>query len=122
MEIVPMDEVLMAEIKISPNDIGNVEEGQPCLVKVSAYDFSRWGGIEGELVYISATTFISKEGVPFYKGRIKLEKNYVGKDPTKNIVHPGFIVNVNIITGEKSIMSYLLKPIKNALSVSFSEK
>lgn len=122
MEIIPIDDKLLAEIKISPNDIGNVDEGQPCLVKVSAYDFSRLGGIEGKLISISATTFISKEGVPFYKGRIKLEKNYVGTDPTKNIVHPGNIVNVNIITGEKSVMAYLLKPIKNALNVSFSEK
>lgn len=122
MEIVPTDEKLAAEIKISPNDIGNIEAGQPCLVKVSAYDFSRFGGIEGELVSISATTFVSKDGIPYYKGRVNLIKNYVGKDPSKNKIHPGNVVNVNIITGEKSIMSYLLKPIKNALSVSFSER
>lgn len=121
MEIVPTDDDLMAEIKISPNDIANVEAGQECLVKVSTYDFSKYGGIEGVITTISPTTFLSKEGIPFYKGRLKLDKNYVGNDP-KNIVRPGNLVNVNIITGEKSIMAYLLKPIRNALSISFSER
>ncbi len=122
MELVPIDDILLAEIKISPNDIGNIEIGQRCLAKISTFDYSRYGGIEGELISISPSTFISKEGVPFYKGRIKLEKNYVGNNPTKNLIRPGNIVNVNIITGEKTIMAYLLKPIRNALSGSFTEK
>ncbi|HXF90773.1 MAG TPA: HlyD family type I secretion periplasmic adaptor subunit, partial [Candidatus Nitrosotenuis sp.] len=122
MEIVPIDDVMLAEVKIFPGDIGNLKIGQECLVKVSAYDFSRYGSIEGELIYLSATTFVSKEGITYYKGRIKLTKNYVGNNPNVNIVLPGMVVNADIITGEKTILGYLLKPIQVTLSTALREK
>ena len=122
MEIVPVDQDLIAEIKINPNDVGNLKSNQDCIVKVSAFDFSRYGSIDGKLLSISATTFLTKEGASYYRGRVRLLKNYVGKDPTKNIILPGMEVNVDIVTGEKTIIGYLLKPIQVAMSTAMSEK
>lgn len=122
MDIVPVDHDLIAEIKISPNDVGNLKANQDCIIKVSAFDFSRYGSVDGKLTSISATTFLTKEGTSYYRGRVHLVKNYVGKDPTKNVILPGMEVNVDIITGEKTILGYLLKPIQVALSTAMSEK
>ncbi len=122
MEIVPVDHELIAEVKISPNDVGNLKSNQDCIIKVSAFDFSRYGSIDGKLMNVSATTFLNKEGASYYRGRVRLLRNHVGKDPTQNVILPGMEVNVDIITGEKTIIGYLLKPIQVALSTAMSER
>ena len=81
LEIVPMDEELIVETRISPYDIGHVQVDQPARVKVIAYDFARYGAISGVLKSISASTFRDADGVPFYKGIIDLDKNHLGDDP-----------------------------------------
>lgn len=122
MEIVPVEETLVAEVKINPTDIGNIRIGQHCVLKVSAFDFSRYGAIDGKLLSISATTFTTKEGLSYYKARIELSKNYVGNNSKHNIVLPGMVVNADIVTGEKTIIGYLIKPIQVALSTALSER
>ena len=122
MEIVPIDEELLAEVKVSPADIGHVKKGDHVTVKVTTFDFSRYGSINGTISGLSATTFTSKQGAPYYKGLIKLEKHYVGNDPEKNKVLPGMIVNADVITGEKSLLAYLLKPIHRSLNSAFIER
>lgn len=122
MEIVPTDAGLIAEVKINPADIGNIKVGEECSVKISAFDYSRYGDIRGELIFVSATTFVTKDGIPYYKGRIILEKNYLGDNPDVNIILPGNVVSADIIIGDKTIMNYLLKPIEVAIHSSFSEK
>lgn len=121
-EIVPLEGNLIVEIKIKPRDIGHITIGQDVNVKVSSYDFSRYGLVEGKLKYISATTFANDDGTRYYMGRVSLEKNYVGKDSSQNLIVPGMTVQADIVTGSKSILSYLLKPINNAISVAFSER
>ena len=122
MEIVPLDEELVAEVKVSPNDIGHIKTGDHVTVKVTTFDFSRYGSINGTVAALSATTFTSKQGAPYYKGLIKLEKNYVGNNAEMNKVLPGMIVNADIITGEKSLLAYLLKPIHRSLNSAFIER
>jgi HlyD family secretion protein/adhesin transport system membrane fusion protein len=122
MEIVPAGSELFAEVKISPNDIGHIEVGFPVIIKVTSYDFSRYGSIDGTVAGLSATTFSNEQGQAFYKGKVTLEKNYVGRDANKNHIRPGMIVNVDIITGEKSLLSYFLKPIHKAMNSAFSER
>ncbi len=122
MEIVPIDEELLAEVKVSPADIGHVKKGDHVTVKVTTFDFSRYGSINGTISGLSATTFTSKQGAPYYKGLIKLEKHYVGNDPEVNKVLPGMIVNADVITGEKSLLAYLLKPIHRSLNSAFIER
>ena len=122
MEIVPLDEELVAEVKVSPNDIGHIKTGDHVTVKVTTFDFSRYGSINGTVTGLSATTFTSEQGVPYYKGMIKLEKHYVGNNAEMNKVLPGMIVNADIITGEKSLLAYLLKPIHRSLNSAFIER
>ncbi len=122
MEIVPLNEELVAEVKVSPSDIGHVKTGDHVTVKVTTFDFSRYGSIDGTITALSATTFISAQGAPFYKGMIKLDKHYVGNNAEMNKVLPGMIVNADIITGEKSLLAYLLKPIHRSLNSAFIER
>ena len=122
MEIVPIGEELVAEVKVSPKDIGHIKPGDHVTVKVTTFDFSRYGSINGTVTALSATTFTSNKGTPYYKGLIKLEKHYVGGDPEMNKVLPGMIVNADIITGEKSLLMYLLKPIHRSLNSAFIER
>ena len=122
MEIVPAGSDLLAEVKISPNDIGHIKLGYPVIVKITSYDFSRYGAINGKVTGLSATTFANQHGQTFYKGMISLEKNYVGNTPGQNVILPGMIVNADIITGEKSLLAYFLKPIYKALNSAFRER
>ncbi len=121
MEIVPMDHELVVQVKIPPQHIGHLKAGQNVKVKLSSYDFARYGLLDGKLEQISATTFNGEGGERYYQGRIKLDKNYVGKDKN-NLVVPGMTVMAEIITGKKTILQYLLKPIHNSLKTAFSER
>lgn len=122
MEIVPSGGELFAEVKVSPNDIGHIKIGYPVIIKVTSYDFSRYGSIDGKVSGLSATTFTNEQGQSFYKGVISISKNYVGNVEGRNVILPGMIVNVDIITGTKSLLAYFLKPIHKALNSAFSER
>jgi membrane fusion protein, adhesin transport system len=121
-EIVPLDKELVVEAKIQPRDVGHVRIGQPVTVKVTTYDFSRYGGITGELKDVSASTFLDEQGEPYYKGIVELDRNYVGKDPMHNRVMPGMTVQADIKTGKKTLFSYLLKPVYSSVSTAFRER
>ena len=122
MELVPIDDVLIAETRISTEDIGHVHLGQPVTVKVSAFDFIRYGGIEGELVSISASTFVDEEGRPYYKGKVALEADAVGEGASAQKIIPGMTVQADIQTGERTLLQYLLKPVYVSLDQAFSER
>lgn len=122
MEIVPLDERLVVEVRIPPRYIGPLKVGQPVQVKVSSYDFSRYGTVTGTLEFISATTFTGENGDRFYRGRVLLDKDYVGHESQKNMIMPGMTVMADIITGDKTILEYLLKPVHRAMLSSFSER
>ena len=122
MQIVPLHAPLVVETRISPKDIGYAITGSPVQVKVHAFDYTRFGSIEGVLEFVSATTFVDEQNQSYYRGRVKLEKNHVGADPTRNIVLPGMTVDAEIITGRKSVLDYLLKPIQAAASTAFTER
>ncbi len=123
MEIVPLDEELIVEARINTRDVGHVELGQPVTVKVTTFDFARYGGISGELKEISATTFIDETtGDPYYKGTVTLDRNYVGFDPERNQVLPGMTVQADIKTGRKTLLEYLLKPVVSSVKTSFKER
>ncbi len=122
MEIIPTEGEMQVQSKLSTRDIGYVRVGDPAEVKVTTYDFARYGSVKGKVTEISASTFTSKEGLPYYQIKISLEKNYVGKNPKENILKPGMTVQADIVTNKKSIMSYILKPITRALDSSFRER
>lgn len=122
MELVPVGEELLVETRIQTRDIGHVKPGHPVTVKVSTYDFARYGGINAELRDISATTFLDEEGNPYYKGIVAMERDYVGGDPDQNRVIPGMTVQADIRTGEKTLFEYILKPIYASVNESFRER
>jgi HlyD family secretion protein/adhesin transport system membrane fusion protein len=122
MELVPVDDVLIAETRISTEDIGHVHLGQPVTVKVSAFDFIRYGGIEGELVSISASTFVDEDGRPYYKGKVALDEDAVGEGAAAQKIIPGMTVQADIQTGERTLLEYLLKPVYVSLDQAFSER
>ncbi len=121
MEIMPLDEKLVVEVKIQPQHIGHLKPGLPVQVKFSSFDFSRYGFVSGELSQISATTFTGQNGERYYRGLIDLSQNYVGRDQN-NLIMPGMTAMAEIITGEKTILQYLLKPVHNAMKTAFSER
>lgn len=121
MEIVPLDKYLEVEVKISPQDIGHLKTGQSVQVKFSTFDFSRYGSVRGKLEHISATTFDGDQGERYYQGRVVLDQSYVGNNPA-NAIMPGMTVMADVITGRKTILQYMLKPIHISLRTAFSER
>ena len=121
LEVLPMDAILVAQIKIQPDSIGYVKKGQRVKIKVSTFDFSRYGTVSGVLEHISATTFEDFDGSRFYRGRVALDKMHVGNNPDREIL-PGMVIIADIITGKKTIMQYLLKPITVSLQTAFTER
>ncbi len=122
MEIVPSDQTLLVEVKIKPSDIAFIYFGQKAIVKFSAYDFAIYGGLDGEVVLISADTIKDEKDNVFYTVRIKTNQNYLGdlNKPLKII--PGMTVSVDIITGQKSVLDYILKPILKTKQYTFTER
>ena len=122
MEIVPTDSTLLVEVKIKPSDIAFIYFGQKAVVKFSAYDFAIYGGLKGEVVLISADTTKDEQGNVFYTVRIKTNKNYLERNGNKLKIIPGMTVNVDIITGRKSVLDYILKPILKTKQYTFTER
>ncbi len=122
LEVIPNDAALFVEARISTQDIGFIYVNQEATVKVTAFDYTRYGGIDGTIQGFSATTVQDEEGNTFYRARIKLAKNYVGDDPERNRVLPGMEVIADVKTGKKTLLEFLLKPVVKALSESFRER
>lgn len=120
--IVPMDRALVAEVRIAPNDIGHVSIGDPASVKITTFDPARFGAIEGLVKKISASTFQTEEGDPYYKAIIELDKNFVQSSGQRHMILPGMIVNAEIVTGSKSLTRYLLKPVYRSFDIAFTER
>ena len=122
LEIVPTDSTLLVEVKIKPADIAFIYFGQKAIVKFSAYDFAIYGGLEGEVVHISADTITDQKENVFYKVKIKTKKNYLEREGKQLKIIPGMTVSVDIITGRKSVLDYILKPILKTKQYTFSER
>ena len=111
MEVVPLDDSLLVEAQVKPRDIGFLHAGQEAIVKVSAYDFSIYGGLKGKVEHISADTTVDQRGNSYYELWVRTKKNYVQRNNEKLRIIPGMQVSVDILTGHKSVLDYLLKPI-----------
>lgn len=122
LTIVPIDEELVVEVQISPRDIGHVRPGQDVHVKFSAYDFSRYGVVKGKLERISAGAFTGRAGEQHYRARVSLAATHVGSNQAQNRIIPGMMVMADIQTGNKSVLDYLLKPVKATAATAFTER
>ena len=127
MEIVPEDSDLLVEVKVRPAEIGFIRPKLPATIKIDAFDYSVFGALQGEVVYISADT-IKEEGKPadtsaYYVVRVRSESTELrGRSNEKMDITPGMTATVEIVTGKKSIMSYITKPITKTLNESMTEK
>jgi adhesin transport system membrane fusion protein len=122
IEIVPKDDQLLVEAKINPKDIAFLYPEQPGIVKITAYDFSIYGGLKGKVVSISPDAVTNEEGDSFYLVQILTEENALKRKGEVLPIIPGMIASVDILTGEKTVMEYLLKPFIKTLNNSLNER
>jgi len=114
MEIVPLDDQLYVEAEIRPQDVAFLHEGQPASVKITAYDYTIYGMLEGELVFISADTIqdeTRRDQQPYYRVRVLTDKAHLDGPEGPLPIKPGMVAEVDIQTGRKTVLEYLLKPI-----------
>jgi membrane fusion protein, adhesin transport system len=122
MEIVPSGESLIIEGRLNPTDIGYVSVGQRATVKLSTYDYIRYGGLDGTVETVAADTSVDRSGNSFYKVVVRTEKSYLGNIEGSLPIIPGMQATVDIHTGEKSVIDYLITPVLKLKSEAFRER
>ena len=123
MEVVPMGDKLLVETRVTPRDIAFIKVGDKALVKVTAYDFSTYGGLEGRVVQVSADSIYDEaERQAYFNVIVETSRSYLIATGRRLPITPGMITDTQIITGRKSILSYLLKPVMKARSDALRER
>ena len=122
IKIVPKDDKLVVEAKVRPADRAFIYPGQKAVVKLTAYDFSIYGGLDAELVSISADTFEDQDGNSFYQVKLRTEETQLKRKGEVLPIEVGMVASVDILTGEKTVMQYLLKPFIKTLDNAMSER
>jgi adhesin transport system membrane fusion protein len=122
IEIVPKDDQLLVEAKINPKDIAFLYSEQPAIVKITAYDFAIYGGLKGKVVAISPDAVTNEDGDSFYLVSILTEESALMRKGEVLPIIPGMVASVDILTGEKTVMEYLLKPFIKTLNESLNER
>lgn len=122
MEIVPLDDTLLVEARVRPSDVAFLRPGQKSMVKISAYDFSIYGGLEGVLEQISADTIEDKRGEFFYLVKVRTGKTAIIHHNQQLPIIPGMMATVDILIGKKTVLDYLLKPILKAREKALRER
>jgi membrane fusion protein, adhesin transport system len=122
IEIVPREDALLVEVRINPADIAYISVGQTARTKFTAYDFAIHGGVTGTVRFISADTITNEEGESYFIARIAMDRPYLGHEKRPLPVMVGMTSEVDIVTGKKSILQYLLKPIYRGMDRALSER
>ncbi|MGY3260761.1 hemolysin secretion protein D [Pseudomonas chlororaphis] len=123
VEIVPLDDTLLVEAKIRPQDIAFLHPGQEAVVKFTAYDYTIYGGLKAKLEQIGADTITDEDKkTTYYVIKLRTDRSHLGTDEKPLLIIPGMVASVDIITGKKSVLSYLLKPIIRARAEALHER
>jgi adhesin transport system membrane fusion protein len=125
IEIVPTQDKLLIEAKIKPQDIAFLRPGLPAIVKVTAYDFAKYGGLSGTVEHISADTTQDEKGNSFYIIRVRTHSSSIikkDKDKTELPIIPGMMTTVDVITGKRTVLEYILNPILRAKQSALRER
>jgi len=122
VEIVPLEDNLLIEAKVRPQDVAFLHPGQKAMVKFSAYDYTIYGGLPARLELIGADTTTDDKGNSFYLIQVRTDRNHLGSDAKPLLIIPGMTATVDIITGEKSVLDYLLKPVLKARTEAMRER
>lgn len=121
-EIVPIDEQLVVEAKVGPRDVGFLTKGQPVKLIVDGFNIGRYQSLHGKLIHISAASFVEQDGAYYFLVDIALNAPVEATSSLLRQLRPGMAVNANIITGERSLLEYLMRPIYGSLNSVFSER
>lgn len=119
LEVVPSDDALVLETRILPKDIAFITMDQPASVKLTAYDYTIYGTLEGKVIGVAADSIVDEKGNAYYVVRVRTLKSSLGKDLP---IIPGMVAQVDIMTGKKTVLSYLMKPVLKAKSYAFTER
>ncbi|MCB9991874.1 MAG: HlyD family type I secretion periplasmic adaptor subunit [Rhodospirillales bacterium] len=122
IEIVPLDDELKIIAKVRPSDIAFLKPEQDVKVKVTAYDPQRYGSLKGKLVRIGANSVTDREGNVFFEIEVRTDKNYLGTEDNKLPITPGMVAETEVITGKRTIMEYLIKPVLRAKDRALRER
>ncbi len=122
MEIVPSGQDLVVEAKLSPNDIGFVRVGQPAIVKISTYDFVRFGGLEGVVSEVAPDSSVEDGGDAYFRVRVRTDKTYLGAEPGDLPITAGMLATDDIKTGTKTVAAYLIRPVLKLRHEAFRER
>ncbi|MBU1140785.1 MAG: HlyD family type I secretion periplasmic adaptor subunit [Proteobacteria bacterium] len=122
IEIVPLEDTLLVEARIQPADIAFLRPRQKAMVKFTAYDFTIYGGLEAELEHISADSLVDEQGNSYYLVKVRTKQNYIKGKNGELPIMPGMVASVDIMTGKKTILSYLLKPILRVQQTALRER
>lgn len=122
ISITPLEESLLVEAQIRPADIAFLRKGLKAIVKISAYDFAVYGGLDAELENIGADTVVDEEGNSFYKIKVRTKKNSLERNGEVLNIIPGMVATVDILTGKKTVLDYLLKPLMRAKDTALRER
>ncbi|MEZ5825541.1 MAG: HlyD family type I secretion periplasmic adaptor subunit [Geminicoccaceae bacterium] len=121
-EIVPLEDTLLVEAQVRPADVAFLRPGLPATVKITAYDFSIYGGLDGTVENISADTIVDDRGESFYRMRVRTAESSLGTEAEPLAIIPGMTAEVDVITGEKTVLDYILKPILKARAHALRER
>lgn len=122
IKIVPKDDQLIVEARVKPSDRAFIYPGQPAVIKLTAYDFAVYGGLKGELLDISADTFEDEKGDTYYRVRLRTYETQLKRKNEVLPIIPGMVASVDILTGKKTIMQYLMKPLIKTLDDAMNER
>lgn len=126
LQIVPSEDDLIIEVKIKPQDIAHVKPGLSAVVKIDAYDYTIYGTLNGSLIYISPDTIdenLKQNELPYYKAKVKTSgHNLHAKKGEEILIQPGMTATVELITGNNTVLKYLIKPVIKTVSESMNEK
>jgi adhesin transport system membrane fusion protein len=122
VEIVPIDDTLLIEARVRPQDVAFIRPSQPASVKLSAYDYLVYGALSGSVERIGADTIADQRGDTFYQVIVRTDRNWLGSADAKLTVMPGMIATVDIESGRKTVLDYLLKPILRVRHEAFRER
>ncbi len=122
MDIVPSEDALVVEARLNPVDRGFVRAGQKTTVKIDTYDYARYGGIEGEVIAVAPDSTVPESGAPFFKVVVRTDKPYLGDAADGYAITPGMGATVDIHTGTKSVIEYLVRPVLKLKAEAFRER
>ncbi len=121
-EVVPLEETLLIETRLRPTDIAFVHLGQRAVVRISAYDYSIYGGLDGKIEYVSADSMQPQQGEAYYLAHVRTAANAIAYQGRELRVMPGMTASVDVLTGKRTVLGYLLKPVNRARERALTER